>query len=120
VDRSLRRLGQRLVVMGALLGAVTGVALALIMEDGEPSRGVAAPGRERAAMLAASPPSSHPPASRAASSEDPADGNDSLGSQRAESVGRADQRDGTVEKNGEGRRDNPGKGKDNPGKGKDE
>ena len=60
MDRSLRRLGQLLVVMGALLGAVLGVALALIVEHAETSRAVAALGRERAAVLAASPPSSNP------------------------------------------------------------
>jgi hypothetical protein len=43
VDRSLRRLGQLLVVMGALLGAGLGVALALLVENAETSRAVAAP-----------------------------------------------------------------------------
>jgi hypothetical protein len=42
--------------MGALLGAVIGVALALIVETG---RADVALGRERTAVLAASPPSSH-------------------------------------------------------------
>jgi hypothetical protein len=60
VDVSLRRLGQLPVVMGALLGAVLGVALALLVEYAETSRAVAAPRRERVAVLAASPPSSHP------------------------------------------------------------
>ena len=59
-----------LVVMGALLGAVLGVSLALIVGNAETSRAVGAPGRERAAVLAAGPPSSRPPASRAASSQD--------------------------------------------------
>jgi hypothetical protein len=40
VDRSLRRLGQLLVVMAALLGAVLGVSLALIVENAETSRAV--------------------------------------------------------------------------------
>lgn len=118
MDRSLRRLGQLLVVTGALLGAVLGVALALIVEHSEPSGAVVAPGRERAAALAAYPPSRQPPASRA-SSEDPAADDDSSGGQRAESADRADQRDGKADKNGEGRRDKPGgPGKDKPGKGK--
>jgi hypothetical protein len=56
VDASLRRLGQLVVVMGAMLGAVLGVALALLVENAETSRAVAAPRRERVAVLAASPP----------------------------------------------------------------
>jgi hypothetical protein len=119
VDRSLRRLGQLLVVMGALLGAVLGVSLALIVENAETSRAVAALGRERAAVLAASPPSSEPPASRAARSQDPADGSDSSGNQRAQSAGRADQRAGEADKNRESRGDQAGsRGKDKPNKSK--
>jgi len=117
VDRSLRRLGQLLVVMGALLGAVLGVALALIVENAETSRAVAMDGRERAAVLAASPPSGQPPASRPASSGNAADGSGSSGRQRAVSAGRADQRDGKAGKDGDGRRDKAGgRSKDKPGK----
>jgi hypothetical protein len=120
VDRSLRRLGQLLVVMGALLGAVLGVALALIVEHAETSRAVAALGRERAAVLAASPPTSTPPASRAARSQDPAAGNDSSGDQRAQSAGRADQRAGKADRNRESHRDQAGsRDKDKPNKSKD-
>ena len=115
MDRSLRRLGQLLVIMAVLLGAITGVALALIVEHAETSGAVAAPGRERAAVLAAPSPSSQPPASRAASSEDPADGSDPSGNQRAGSADRADHRAGKDDKNGESRRDKPGRGKDNHG-----
>jgi hypothetical protein len=68
VDRSLRRRGQHLVVAGALLRALIGAALGLIVEDGQTSTAVAAPGRARGAVLALSPPSSHPPASRAVGS----------------------------------------------------
>jgi hypothetical protein len=119
VDRSLRRLGQLLVVMGAVLGAVLGVALALIVEHAETSRAVAALGRERAAVLAASPPGSTPAASRAASSQDAADGSDSSGDQRAQHSGRADQRAGKADKNRESHRDQAGsRGKDKPDKGK--
>jgi hypothetical protein len=51
---------------------------------------------------------------------DAGDGNDSLGSQRAESADRDDKRDGKVDKNSEGRRDKAGgRSKDRPGKGKD-
>ena len=118
MDRSLRRLGQLLVVMGALLGAVLGVSLALIVENAETSRAVAALGRERAAVLAASPLNT-PAASRAASSQDPADGSDSSGDQRAQLAGRADQRAGKADKNRESRGDKAGsRGKDKPNKSK--
>ena len=67
------------------------------------------------ATLAASPPSSHPPASRTAGS---GDGNDSSGNQRAESPDRPDKRDGNAYKDRAGGKDKPGKGKGKPGKGK--
>ena len=118
MDRSLRRLGQLLVVMAALLGAVLGVALALIMENAETSRAVGAPGREPTAVLAVSPPSSRPPASRAAGSQVSADGSDSFGTQRAEAADRANQRAGKADKKGESRGDEVGgRGKKKPGKG---
>ena len=120
MDPSLRRLGQLLVVMAALLGCVLGVALALLVNYTETSRAVGTPGRERAAMLAASPPSSQPPASRAGGAEDAGDGIDGSGMLRAESAGRADQRAGKTDKNGESRGDKAGgRGKDKAGKGKD-
>jgi len=112
VNRSLRRLGQLLVVMGALLGATIGVALALIVENAENSRAVVASGRERAAVLAVSPSSSQPPASRAAGSGNRTDGNDSAGNQRAESADRPDNRHGKAHKGRAGGRDKSGKGKD--------
>jgi hypothetical protein len=116
VDRSLRRLGQLLVVMGVLLGAGIGVSLALLVENAETSRAVGAPGGERAAVLAASPPSSQPRASRAAGSQDSADGSDST--QRAEAADRANQRVGKADKKGESRGDKAGgRGKKKPGKG---
>lgn len=119
MDASLRRLGQLLVVMGALLGAVLGVALALLVENAETSGAVAAPPRERVAVLAASPPEQPSPAAPAGNAGNAGDGNDSLGSQRAESADRDDKRDGNVDKNSEGRRDKAGgRGKDTPGKGK--
>jgi hypothetical protein len=103
--------------MAALLGAVLGVSLALIVENAETSRVVGAPGRERAAVLAVSPPSSRPPASRAASSQDAADGSDFSGTQRAEAADRANQRAGKADKKGESRGDKAdGRGK-KPGKG---
>jgi hypothetical protein len=120
VDRSLRRLGQLLVAMAALLGAALGVALALILENTETSRAAVALGRERAAVLAASPPSSQPPASRAVSSADSADGSGSSASRRVESADRADQRDGKANQDGESRGEDKaaGRGKDKPSKGK--
>jgi hypothetical protein len=117
VDRSFRRLGQLLVAMGALLGAALGVGLALLVENAETSR-VAGPGPERAAALAASPPGSRPPASRAARSPGPGNAGDAPSDQRARS---AEQDDGRADKQGQGRDDKPGKanGTDRPGKGKD-
>jgi hypothetical protein len=120
VDRSVRRRGQLLVAVGALLGALIGVALGLVVEDAGTSTAVAAPGRARGAVLAVSPPSSHPPASRAAGSGNRTDGDDSSGEQRTESPDRPDKRDGKGHKDREGGRDKPGgHGKDKPGKGKD-
>lgn len=112
----LRRLGQLLVIMGAVLGAALGVSLALIVEQAETGR--TGPGRERTAVLAASPQSSKPPPSRAASTQDPGDGNNPSASPHAQSADRANQRDGKADKNGEGHRDKPGRGKDKPGKSK--
>jgi hypothetical protein len=118
VDQSLRRLGHLLVAMAALLGAVLGVAVALILENTETSSAVGPPGRERAAEVAARPPSSQPSASRAGSSADATDGRGSSGNQRAESADRADQRAGKATKDGESRGDKPGRSKDKPSKGK--
>jgi len=73
-DQSLRRRGQRLVAIGALVGALSGVALGLAVEDTGTSRAVA-PGRGAAA--AASRPGSQPPASRAAGAGRRTAGNDS-------------------------------------------
>jgi hypothetical protein len=105
VDRSLRQLGQLLVVMGALLGAVLGVALALVVENIDSPRPVAVAGSERAAVLGAHPPNSQPPASGAARSRGQTDGSGSSGSQRVESADRANQGRGTADKQGEGPRD---------------
>jgi hypothetical protein len=110
VDRSLRDLGQILVVMGALLGAVVGVGLALIVENADTSGTVVASGPERAAVLAAGPSSSRPPASREASSEGSAAGNGAAARQRDEAADRAADRNG--------RPDKPGKGNHKPGKDK--
>jgi hypothetical protein len=45
VDRSLRRHGQLLVAVGAFLGALVGVVLALAVEDPQTSTAAVAPGR---------------------------------------------------------------------------
>ena len=102
--------------MGALLGAVLGVGLALMVENAETSNAVAAPERERVAVLAASPSSSQPPASEATGSPDPG-GNVSSADQGTQS---ADQRADKANKDSQGRRDKPGKakGKNKPSKGK--
>ena len=110
MDRSLRRRGQFLVVAGALLGALIGTTLGLIADDAQTSTTVAASGPGRGAALAATPPTTHPPASRAAGS---GDGNDSPGNQRAEPPGRPDKRDGKAHKDRAG-----GKGKRSKDKGK--
>ena len=115
MDRSLRDLGQILVVMGALLGAVLGVGLALIVENADTSPAVTAPGHERAAVLA-SLPSSRPPASREASSEGSAAGNGAAARQRDEAADQADHRDQKADKDRKGRPDKPGKGNVKPGK----
>jgi hypothetical protein len=75
-----------------------------IAEDAQTSTAVAASGPGRGAALAASPPSSHPPASRAAGS---GDGNDSPGNQRAEPPGRPDKRDGRAQRIGRAARTSP-------------
>ena len=117
MDRSLRRLGQLLVGMGALLGVVLGVSLALIVEHAETSKAVTGPERERVAVLAASSPTTDAPSSsRPTSAQDRGNGTDASGDQRAESGRRADQRDS---KSGESRKDKAdGRGKDKPGKDK--
>jgi hypothetical protein len=114
VDQSLRRRGQRLVAIGVLLGALSGVALGLAVEDTGTSGAVAAPGRGAAA--AASRPGSQPPASRAAGAGRRTAGNDSSGSQQVESADRSDKGHGKARKGGEGRQDKPGSGE--PGKDK--
>jgi hypothetical protein len=79
VDGSLRRRGQLLVVVGALLGALVGVTLGLAV-DGGAGVATAAPGPGRGTALAAGAPAGQPSTSRAVDggggSEDagPADG----------------------------------------------
>jgi hypothetical protein len=122
VHRSLRRLGQLLVVMGALCGAITGVALALIVENAEHSRAVVVvSGRERAAVLAAGPSSSQPSIPGGWFGESNRR-QGSAGNQHAESADRPDKQHGNAHKDREGGWDQPGghgKDKSDTSKGKD-
>ena len=118
MNRSLRRLGQLLVVMGALLGAVLGVALALVVDDAGTGRAVATPERERAAVLAAGGPSSQPPASRPTSTTASGAGGEASGNQRAVSGERTGPRGHKADKVHNGNPDKPGKGRDKAAKSK--
>jgi hypothetical protein len=125
VDRSLRRRGQFLVAVGAVLGALVGIVLGLAVEDPQASTAVAAPGPVRAAALAATPPSGRPTAAQPAGSGDRADGDASTGRQRTRSAYRPDQGQGHEDstRNREGDNEEPHKhakgkpGEDNAGKG---
>jgi hypothetical protein len=64
VDGSLRRRGQLLVVVGALLGAVVGVTLGLVVDDPGAGEVAAGPAPDRGAAVAAATPGSRPPTSR--------------------------------------------------------
>ena len=116
MNRSLRRLGQLLVVMGALLGAVLGVALALVVDNAGTSRTGAIPEREPAAVLAAGGPGSQPPASRPTSTTASGAGGDASSNQRAVSGERTGQRGRKADKAHRGNRGNPGKSRDKPAK----
>jgi hypothetical protein len=116
VDRSLRRLGQLLVVCCALLGAVIGVALGLVVEAAQTPRAGAAPAR--AAVLAASPPSSQPPRPQPATDQNPADGSAPAGKQHAQSVDRPNRDEHKAGKHRDGGGDKASRGIGKPGKGK--
>jgi hypothetical protein len=131
MDRSLRRRGQFLVAVGALLGVLVGVVLGLAVENGQTSAAVAAPARARAAASAVAPPSSQATAGQPARSGHQADGDGSTGRQRTQSAYRPDQghgkaskdsratRDGDWKKTGSRGHGKPGKGQDNAGMGND-
>jgi hypothetical protein len=74
VDRSLRRDGLVLVMVGALLGVVVGVTLGLAVEPAGTGPAQAAAQPVRGAAVAAGAPSSEPPAARAPGSGTQADG----------------------------------------------
>jgi hypothetical protein len=116
-ERSLRRRGQVLVVVGALLGAVSGIVLGLAVDDSQTPTAVVAPGQAGAAALAAQPPSSQPAASESTGSRERADGDASTGRQRTEPADRLSNGHGNAGKDSEGRQGKPSK--DKPGKGKD-
>ena len=115
VDQSLRRRGQLLVVVGALLGALIGVTLGLAVEDAATSRAAAAPGR--GAALAASRPGSQPSASRTAGAERRTAGHNTAPGQDGTPPERSGKQHGNAPKDGKGGRDKPAK--DNHGKHKD-
>jgi hypothetical protein len=129
VDRSLRRRGQFLVAVGAVLGALVGIVLGLAVEDPQASTAVTAPGSARAAALAAAPPSGKPTAAQPTGSGDQAEGGASTGRQRTRSAYRPDQGQGRAHKDSKRKRvgdnEEPRKhakdkpGEDNAGKGND-
>jgi hypothetical protein len=121
VDPSLRRHGQILVAVGAVLGALTGTVLGLAVEDLQASTTVAAPRPARAAALAATPPSGQPTAAQPTGPGNQADGDVSTARQRSRSVYRPDKGQDRVHKDSkrERKKDNeqPRKrAKDKPGK----
>lgn len=123
MNRSTRRHGQFLVVVGALLGAFVGVVLGLAVEDPRTVAAVAAPGRAHGAVLAVTPPSSRPAASQAAGPGDGADGDQFIGRQRTQAADRPHHGHGKAHKAGKENRENHkelhGRGNGAPGKGND-
>ena len=108
MDPSLRRNGQILVAVGAVLGALTGTVLGLAVEDLQASTTVAAPRPARAAAMAATPPSGQPTAAQPTGSGHQADGDASTGRQRTQLAYRPDQGWGRVHQDSkrERKRDN--------------
>ena len=100
MHRSLLRRGQLLVVVAALLGAVIGGAMGLVVEDAGTGTEGAAPGPRRGTALATSPPASRPAGSQAA-------GSDASGVQRAERAHRPDKRNDKADERLKGQRGKP-------------
>ena len=122
MERSLRRRGQFLVVVGVLLGALSGVVLGLAVDDPRTPTAVAAPGRAGGAAPAAHPPSSQLTVSPAAGSGQSAGGDASTGRQSTEPADRPGNGLGDAGKDSEGRQGKPSKaklGKAKPSKDKD-
>ena len=111
MNRLLCRRGQTLVVVGALLGAISGVTLGLAVEDTPGPATVVASGGERQAPVAASPPSTQPASSWAGGSVGRTDSDDSVGEQRAKSPNRADKRHDRTDKDGRDKSKGPGEEK---------
>ena len=101
MDRSLRRRGQFLVAVGAVLGALVGIVLGLAVEDPQASTAVAAPGPARAAT----PPSGQPTAAQPTGSGEQADGDASAGRQRTRSAYRPDHGQGRAHKDSKRKRE---------------
>jgi hypothetical protein len=116
VDRSRRRRGQFLVVVGALLGALSGVVLGVAVDDPQTPTSVAAAERAGGAALAVHPPSSQPTTSQTAGAGKSAGGDASTGRQPAKPADRPNNGARQAGKDGDGRQDKPSK--DKPSKGK--
>jgi hypothetical protein len=100
VHRSLHRRGPLLVLVAALLGAVIGGAMGLVVEDARTGTEGAVPGPRRGTALATSPPASQPAGSQA-------DGSDASGVRRAERAHRPDKRNDKADKRLKDQRDKP-------------
>ena len=100
MHRSLHRRGQLLVLVAALLGAVLGGAMGLVVEDAGTGTEGAAPGPRRGTALATNSPDSQPPGSQA-------DASDASGNQPAKWAPRPDKRNDKADKRLKDRRDKP-------------
>jgi hypothetical protein len=98
VNPSLRRNGQYLVAVGAVLGALSGTVLGLAVEDPQAGTAVAGPGPARAAALPATSLSGQPTAAQPTGSGEQADGDGSTGRQRGRSAYRPDKGAGRADK----------------------
>ena len=120
MDRSLRRDGLVVVMVGALLGVAVGVTLGLAVEPAGTGPAQAAPQPAHGAA-AAGAPSSEPPSSRAPASATQADGGASADNQGSDLADRPGGRHGVTRKQGGNRRTRAeGRGKDKGDKGKDD
>jgi hypothetical protein len=113
MDRSIRRLGHLLVVMGVMLGAVSGIALGLVVKLTQTSRVGRVPGAPPAAVLAVSqPPVQTTPGPRRVTG-----GGDPSGTQRAASADQAVARDDAANNHSSGRHGGAERSKSKPGDG---
>ena len=107
MHRSLHRRGQFLVLGAALLGAVIGGAMGLVVEDAGAGAAGAASGPRRGTALATRPPASQLAGSQAGRAGNQADGSDASGIQPAEWAHRPDKRNDKADKRLKDRRDKP-------------